>query len=98
LIVLRVDGIGALGLDVYSMPFDQVRYELLENSAVLYHLGNPGGRNWSSNAAPDHFLESRGPLLYFESSTIRPGVSAAPRIKQPAIIERIKKKIASNPI
>jgi alpha-tubulin suppressor-like RCC1 family protein/tetratricopeptide (TPR) repeat protein len=75
LIVLRVDGIGALGLDVYSMPFDQVRYELLEKSAVLYHLGNPGGRNWSSNAAPDHFLESRGPIVYFESSTIRPGVS-----------------------
>jgi S1-C subfamily serine protease len=75
LVILRVDGIGSLGLDLYSMPFGQVRRDSPEKGDALYHLGNPGGRTWGSNVTPDHFLEDRGPIEYFESSSIRPGVS-----------------------
>jgi alpha-tubulin suppressor-like RCC1 family protein/tetratricopeptide (TPR) repeat protein len=75
LIILRVDGIGRLGMDLFSMPFGQVRRDPLEKGEALYHLGNPGGRTWGSNVTPDHFLEDRGRIAYFESSSIRPGVS-----------------------
>ena len=75
LVILRVDGIASLGLNLYSMPFGQVRRDSLEKGDALYHLGNPGGRTWGSNVTPDHFLEDRGPIEYFESSSIRPGVS-----------------------
>jgi alpha-tubulin suppressor-like RCC1 family protein/tetratricopeptide (TPR) repeat protein len=75
LVILRVDGIGSLGLGLYSMPFGQVRHGSPDKGEALYHLGNPGGRTWGSNVAPDHFLEHRGPIEYFESSSIRPGVS-----------------------
>ena len=75
LVILRVDGIGRLGLDLFSLPFGQVRREALQKGEALYHLGNPGGRTWGSNVTPDRFLETRGPIDYFESSSIRPGVS-----------------------
>jgi alpha-tubulin suppressor-like RCC1 family protein/tetratricopeptide (TPR) repeat protein len=75
LVILRVDGIGRLGLDLFTMPFGQVRLDPLQKGEALYHLGNPGGRTWGSNVTPDLFLENRGPIEYFESSSIRPGVS-----------------------
>ncbi len=75
LVVLRVSGIDGLGLDLYSMPFDRVNRDPIERGDDVYHLGNPGGRTWGSNVTADHFLEARGPIAYFESSSIRPGVS-----------------------
>jgi alpha-tubulin suppressor-like RCC1 family protein/tetratricopeptide (TPR) repeat protein len=75
LVVLRVSGINGLGLDLYSMPFDRVDRDPIDKGDEVYHLGNPGGRTWGSNVTADHFLEVRGPFAYFESSSIRPGVS-----------------------
>ena len=75
LLVLRVDGFDGLKLDLHTIPFGQVDREDLEKGDEVYHLGNPGGRTWGGNVMPDHFIEDRDGVAYFESSSIQPGVS-----------------------
>jgi alpha-tubulin suppressor-like RCC1 family protein/Flp pilus assembly protein TadD len=82
LVVLRVDGVDRLGLDLYSLPFGHVRFDPLQKGASLYHLGNPGGRTWGGNVKPDDFLENRRGVAYFESNSIRPGVSGGALLDQ----------------
>jgi hypothetical protein len=74
--VLSVSDLTGLKTKGDELPFDRMGDpSSLQRGDAIYLLGNPHGKSWRVNTAPEKFIETRGDSLEFESNLVAPGHS-----------------------